>query len=83
MKVSLEFDDSIVNGIAELKEGAIIYLANNIVVFISGDRVGIFSNSTITSVNGDFSKIPTSKVHIEAIPSKEEYLNDFTSSTIN
>jgi hypothetical protein len=58
----------------------ILKLKHNILIFITGGKIGIFNNSTIDSVNGDFSKISTLKVILQV---EDEDKIDEISSTIH
>ena len=80
---TLELEDGIVERFSELDQGVIISLAENLVIFVSGNRIGVFSNSTIDEVDGDFSKIPLSKIHITSTTDEETFLEEFTDGTIN
>lgn len=80
---TLELEDSIVKNFTKLNQGVVISLVEDLVIFISGNRIGVFSNSTITSVDGDFSKIPLSKIHITSTTDEETLLEEFTDGTIN
>ena len=80
---TLELEDSIVEKFSELDQGVIISLKGDLVVFISGNRIGVFDNSTIDGVDGDFSKIPLSKIHITSTTDEETLLEEFTDGTIN
>lgn len=80
---TLELEDSIVKNFTKLDQGVIISLVEDLVVFISGNRIGVFSNSTLTSVDGDFSKIPLSKIYITSTTDEETLLEEFTDDTIN
>lgn len=64
---TLELEDAITRGYTQLDQGIIIKLENNLVVFISENRIGVFSNESIDKVDGDFSKIPISKIHITSL----------------
>ena len=65
ISVDIEVDDTLGVGYSELSEGMILKLKHNILIFITGGKIGIFDNSTIDSVNGDFSKIPTSGIILQ------------------
>ncbi len=80
---TLELEDGIVEKFSELNQGVIISLRGNLVVFISGNRIGVFDNSTIDEVDGDFSKIPISKIHITSTTDEGTLLEEFTDGTIN
>ena len=80
---TLELESSIVEEFSELDQGVIISLKGDLVVFISGNRIGVFDNSTIDEVDGDFSKIPLSKIHITSTSDEETLLEEFTDGTIN
>ena len=80
---TLELEDSIVEKFSELDQGVILSLKGDLVVFISGNRIGVFDNSTIDEVDGDFSKIPISKIHITSTTDEETLLEEFTDGTIN
>ena len=80
---TLELEDSIVKNFTKLDQGVVISLVEDLVIFISGNRIGVFSNSTINSVDGNFSKIPLSKIHITSTIDEETLLEEFTDGTIN
>ena len=65
ISVDIEVDDTLGVGYSKLSEGMILELKHNILIFITGGKIGIFDNSTIDSVNGDFSKISTSKIILQ------------------
>ena len=80
---TLELEDSIVEKFSELDQGVIISLKGDLVVFISGNRIGVFDKSTIGEMDGDFSKIPLSKIHITSTTDEETLLEELTDGTIN
>lgn len=80
---TLELEDSIVKNFTKLDQGVVISLVEDLVIFISGNRIGVFSNSTITSVDGDFSKISISKIHITSTTDEATLLEEFTDGAIN
>jgi len=80
ISVDIEVDDTLGVGYSKLSEGMILKLKHNILIFITGGKIGIFDNSTIDSVNGDFSKISTSKVILQV---EDEDKIDEISSTIH
>lgn len=80
ISVDIEVDDTLGVGYLKLSEGMILKLKHNILIFITGGKIGIFDNSTIDSVNGDFSKISTSKVILQV---EDEDKIDEISSTIH
>lgn len=59
ISVDIEVDNSLGVGYSKLSEGMILKLKHNIIILITGGKIGIFDNKTIDNVNGDFSKIPT------------------------
>ena len=65
ISVDIEVDDTLGVGYSELSEGIILKLKHNIIIFITGGKIGIFDNSTIDSFSGDFSKISTSKIILQ------------------
>ena len=80
ISVDIEVDDTLGVGYSKLSEGMILKLKHNILIFITGGKIGIFDNSTIDSVNGDFSKISTSKIILQV---ENEDKIDEISSTIH
>ena len=80
ISVDIEVDDTLGVGYSKLSEGMILKLKHNILIFITGGKIGIFDNSTIDSVNGDFSKISTSKIILQV---EDEDKIDEISSTIH
>ena len=80
ISVDIEVDNTLGVGYSKLSEGMILKLKHNILIFITGGKIGIFDNSTIDSVNGDFSKISTSKVILQV---EDEDKIDEISSTIH
>ena len=77
MEVVMEIDDSLGESYTELPEGLIIRLKPDIVIFISGGNIGIFNNSTLHEVSGDFSKIPTSTIRLVV---DEEEISEISSA---
>ena len=65
ISVDIEVDDSLGVGYSELSEGMVLKLKHNILIFITGGKIGIFDNSTIDNVSGDFSKISTSRIVLQ------------------
>ena len=80
ISVDIEVDDTLGVGYSKLSEGMILKLKHNILIFITGGKIGIFDNSTIDSVNGDFSKISTSTIILQV---EDEDKIDEISSTIH
>lgn len=80
ISVDIEVDDTLEVGYSKLSEGMILKLKHNILIFITGGKIGIFDNSTIDSVSGDFSKISTSKIILQV---EDEDKIDEISSTIH
>ena len=80
ISVDIEVDDTLGVGYSESSDGMILKLKHNILIFITGWKIGIFDNSTIDIVNGDFSKISTSKVILQV---EDEDKIDEISSTIH
>lgn len=58
--LTLELDESLVERISEQDGvGMVATLKCGVYILISGDRIGVFSKSTVESFDRDFSKIST------------------------
>ena len=58
--LTLELDESLVERISEHSGvGMVATLKCGVYILISGDRIGVFSKSTVESFDRDFSKIST------------------------
>ena len=77
MEVVLEIDDSLAESYKEFPEGLHIRLKQGIVIFVTGDKIGIFHKSTIDKEGGDFSKIPTSAIRLVV---DEEEISEISSA---
>ena len=62
--MALEIDNSLIERIYHSDDGYVVKMANNQVMFITTNKIGIFDNSLIDAVDGDFSKIGISTLHI-------------------
>ena len=65
----LEIESSLIINASQSSEGVILKLENNMIIFISGFRIGIFKRSSLKDTDGDFSKIPQEFIEFHSSPS--------------
>lgn len=63
--LTLEIESSLIEGIQEVKNlGYVIHIRDDMSIFISGDRIGIFLIDSMDKAGADFKKIPITELNL-------------------
>ena len=63
--ITLEIESSLIERIQEVKNlGYVIHIRDDMSIFITGDKIGIFLNDSMDKAGADFKKIPITELNL-------------------